>query len=677
MNLLSRILSIVMLVFWGGISFAQTEKTGEFAEEEVVITAQHGASSVQQSVHQIRVISREKIDQLAAVNLGDALRNELNLRISQDNVLGASVSMQGVSGQNVNIMIDGVPVIGRQGGNLDLSQINLQDVERIEIVEGPLSVNYGTNALAGTINLITRQQVATGTQLQASAYQENIGHYNQNARLAWRKGKHQLQLSGGRNFFDGWSETDAFLPDFSQPLADSSRFDSWKPREQYFARLQYHRQIKRLRLGIKSELFDERITNRGFPRSQYVQEAVDDQYDTRRLDQSVFLNGDLGRKTKLQAVAAFNHYLRYKNSFRTDLTTLEQTPSTTEGAQDTSLFTTWMSRASLSHQFDSTRLVVELGYDVRYETARGRRIENIEQDLGDYAVFATAQWQPVNWLKIRPGLRYAYNTDFASPLVPSISLRVGSNQLSVRASYARGFRAPVLKELYFFFVDINHNIRGNQNLQAEFSDNYTASVAWQKVSGRSLMKAELTGFYNDIDNLITLGLVNADEQLFSYVNVGVFQSLGSKLNVSWQNERLKAQVGVSWIGRYNQLSAENTSVERFSYSPEATGSLNYRFPRADFSVNLFYKYQGRLPNIAFDRNDNIVENFIDAYSLLDLSLLKSFWQKKLTLSLGSKNLLDVRRVAASSSTGVHSAGINSVSVGNGRTLFVKLDLNLQ
>ena len=53
-------------------------------------------------------------------------------------------------------MIDDVAVIGRLNGNIDLSQINLNNVERIEIVEGPLSVEYGTDALAGTINLITK-----------------------------------------------------------------------------------------------------------------------------------------------------------------------------------------------------------------------------------------------------------------------------------------------------------------------------------------------------------------------------------------------------------------------------------------------------------------------------------------------------------------------------------------
>ncbi|MBK9274597.1 MAG: TonB-dependent receptor plug domain-containing protein [Flavobacteriales bacterium] len=90
---------------------------------------------------------------MAANTLGEALRNELTVRLGQDNILGTAVSMQGLGGENVKVLVDGVPVIGRQDGNLDLAQLDLTGIERVEVVEGPLSVNYGTNALAGTINL--------------------------------------------------------------------------------------------------------------------------------------------------------------------------------------------------------------------------------------------------------------------------------------------------------------------------------------------------------------------------------------------------------------------------------------------------------------------------------------------------------------------------------------------
>ena len=93
--------------------------------ETFVITAQYEKIDQEKSINKIKVIDREKIESLGAVNLKDVLAFENNIRLSQDNILGSSMSLQGVSGQNIKILIDGIPVIGRLNGNVDISQINL------------------------------------------------------------------------------------------------------------------------------------------------------------------------------------------------------------------------------------------------------------------------------------------------------------------------------------------------------------------------------------------------------------------------------------------------------------------------------------------------------------------------------------------------------------------------
>jgi outer membrane receptor for ferrienterochelin and colicins len=108
--------------------------------QELVITGQYAPSSTEKAVHRVRVLGQEQFKRMAAQNLGDALRNELNIRLSQDNILGSSLTMQGLSGENVKILVDGVPVIGRMNGNIDLAQMDLTGIERAEIVEGPLSL---------------------------------------------------------------------------------------------------------------------------------------------------------------------------------------------------------------------------------------------------------------------------------------------------------------------------------------------------------------------------------------------------------------------------------------------------------------------------------------------------------------------------------------------------------
>lgn len=126
-----------------------------------MVTGQYGANTADQSVYKVRVIDESRIKAQGAVNLRDVLTNDLNIRLSNDPVLGSSLTMMGVGGENIKILIDGVPMVGRTNGNIDLSQINLNNVERIEVVEGPLSVSYGTNALGGAINLITKKTKKT------------------------------------------------------------------------------------------------------------------------------------------------------------------------------------------------------------------------------------------------------------------------------------------------------------------------------------------------------------------------------------------------------------------------------------------------------------------------------------------------------------------------------------
>lgn len=72
---------------------------------------------------------------MGAQNLTQLLKNELNIQLSNDAILGSSMSLQGISGENVKFLIDGVPIIGRLNGSVDLDQINIQNVEKIEIIE--------------------------------------------------------------------------------------------------------------------------------------------------------------------------------------------------------------------------------------------------------------------------------------------------------------------------------------------------------------------------------------------------------------------------------------------------------------------------------------------------------------------------------------------------------------
>ncbi|MEM0998808.1 MAG: TonB-dependent receptor [Bacteroidota bacterium] len=650
-----------------------------FSLDDVVLIGQLSPESTERTVHRVRVVDRKKIDALGAVNLRDVLRNELNMRISQDLVLGSSVSLQGLGGQNVKILIDGVPMIGRQNGNIDISQINLNNIERIEIVEGPMAVSFGTDALAGVINLITRKSAGSGVSVLANTYYETVGQYNADARVTVQEGRHSVSASGGRYFFDGWSPNDEFTLLPQSAIADSFRSKPWDMKEQYFGRIDYGLSLDKINLRPYYDHYHEIITNRGLPRGPYGITAFDDTYRTWRQNVGLNSDGQISPKLRYNLVAAYNHFKRIKNTHVIDLTTLEDRLTGTASDQDTSIFNLAMSRGSVSYVPTDERINFQVGYEFNHETAVGVRIDSGQRAQTEIAAFATAEIEPFAWLTLRPGLRATYNSAYEAPLIPSFHTKFRlvtqtEKSLIARASWARGFRAPTLKELYFEFVDINHNILGNQDLQAEYSDNFQLALDGRLVKGRHLFQANVSGYYNDIQNLISLAQI-PDSAVFTYFNVGQFRSLGLQGNVRWRWKNLDLDVGGAYIGRSNSLSAE-AGVPEFSYTPEFRVNVQYEIPRIKARVGAFYKHTGALPG--FVTNDGeITETQIDNFSQMDLNVSKDFWERRITWTVGGKNLFDVQNVNAGLAPGgVHQTNSSTRAVNWGRSIFTSIRFNL-
>lgn len=648
-----------------------------FQLDEAVVTGQYRPGPADQAVHRMRVIDAQRVQRMAAESLGDALRQELNIRLSQDNILGTSLTMQGLGGENVKVLVDGVPVIGRQDGNLDLAQLDLSGIERIEVVEGPLSVSYGTNALAGTINLITRKRPAAPATLNVTAYAEHLGRLNLAATAGERLGKGDLLLTVGRNFFGGWDPRQGDrLYDFTERIADSARVQQWKPREQYFGRLGYRWHFNdRWSLGYKGELMQDRITNRGLPRAPYNETAFDEQYLTERLDNALFAEGSWGRGRRLNVIAAHDRYRRIRNTWLRDLTTLDEQLVSTQGMQDTTRFTLTNLRAVFSSSTDTARLAYEIGTDLNLETGAGDRIgDGSGEDIGDYAVFGSLEWRPVTRAVVRPGVRYAYNTRYGAPVVPSLNLRWQlDSAFTLRASYAQGFRAPSLKELYFLFVDVNHNIRGNDDLEAERSNNFGAGLTYRKALPKGVLTAEVNGFYNLIDDLITLAQV--DGTLYSYVNIGEFRTRGGSAGIGWDDGRWLLNAGAAVTGRFDALG--EAAGEPWMYAPEYRASVTREWRKQGWSVSVFAKYQGRLSNYVYLSDTEVGRSLIDAYTMADVIVGKRLWNKRIALSAGCKNIGDITNVGTTlGSGGVHSGG-GLVPLAIGRTYFLRVDLDLK
>ncbi|MBP7448805.1 MAG: TonB-dependent receptor [Flavobacteriales bacterium] len=641
---------------------------------EVVVTGQYAPGSPERAVHKVRVLDAERIRLMAANTLGDALRNELNIRLAQDNILGTSISMQGLGGENVKVLIDGIPVVGRQDGNIDLGQIDLTGVERIEVVEGPLSVNYGTNALAGTINLITRKGTTdTTTTLRGSVYTEHIGRLNTTLSASGSWGRDRLTLSAGRNFFAGWDPARPGLPDLSPHLADSTRYQQWKPREQFFGRLNYQRMFGVWTLGYKGEVMHDRIVSRGMPRAPYYETAFDEQFLTVRLDNAVFLEGRLWERYRVNVLGAYNTYERRRNTWFRDLTTLDEQLAPLEGTQDTSRFSLLNLRGTFAQPQGDRRIGYEVGFDSNAETGAGERISEGRRSIADHAIFGSMEVAAHDRVTVRPGLRYAYNTRYEAPLIPSVNVRWRlSPTITLRSSYARGFRAPSLKELHFLFVDINHDIVGNPSLKAESAHHGSMAISYRHVKDRTVYTSEFNAAYNAVDDLISLAQLQGTR--FTYVNVGRFRSALGSAGAGWDNGHWVVSVGASVTGRYDTLAS--SLGEPWIVTPEVRGSLTRRWMAKGWTASLFWKYQGELANYAVVDAVTVQRQFIAPYHLADMTITKRIWKDRIALSAGCKDLFNVRNLQATLAEGVHANGDGALPMTTGRTAFVRVELEI-
>ncbi|MCE7993253.1 MAG: TonB-dependent receptor [Roseivirga sp.] len=654
--------------------------------EDFVVTGQFSAQSATRSVFSVKVIDKDQIQARNAVSLSEALNNSLNIRLSEDLALGSSTaSLLGVSGQNIKILLDGIPLVNRNGNgnNADLSQINLSLIERIEIVEGPMAVNYGANALAGVINLITKTEVAARSEVTFSLLEESAGNeYSLDA------GKHVQNLTLSHRLSSGFSARLGLQHnDFAGFRGSATpRQYEWNPKRQWQTNGLVRYARNKYQVHYRLDYLNELISDFGSPQNNFLPGgenqpfAIDEEYLTRRFIHQLQFQTKESGKNQLNGFFSYSDFKRDKSRFANNLQTGAQNLTTGAGDQDRSTYKVFESGATFTSSF-SDKLRLQSGYQLTFETVGGGRISNKKQALNNVAVYSSFEWNPAAAITIRPGARFAHNSSFGSQLIPSLQAKFDLNdETEIRAAYGRGFRAPSVRELYFEFVDTNHRIFGNPGLQPEFSHYFSLNVQRSYSIGAMSSKTELNSFFNSINNQIGLAQSAIDATAVSYININRFKTLGATLVQKLESSRLSLSLGFSYIGRYNNLpSLGANDLKQFFFTPEANISFSYSLP-SSLRLNLFYKYSGRLQSYITttgeDGNEEISTGAIEGYHWLDFNMSRSL-SKRLELGLGVKNLLDIQRINNSGvASGTHSGGGN-LPISYGRSYFLKLNYNLK
>ncbi|WP_152286370.1 TonB-dependent receptor [Flavicella marina] len=625
------------------------------ALNQVVVTATVVPQKVDASIYKIEVIDGRTMEKQGVQNARDALRFQPNINLIEDGVLGSQIIMQGLEGQHVKFLIDGVPIIGRQDGNVDLSQIDMSQVDHIEIIEGPMSVVYGSNALAGTINIITKQNKYYNWSGNATVYAESVGQYNGSVSVSGNVGKSKFGLTGGYRVFDGYD------------LDTSTRTMSWNPKNQTNADAFYGIGYGGWDAKIGLRFSQEDLTYRGAYLIPY--RAIDTEFVTERWSGYSNFSKNFTDTSVFSGLVSYNIYERTSQEYvvKEDLDI-----ETKRGDASKDVFNTLNARLSYSRDF-TVKIQWQLGYELTDEVGEGEKVTN-NDGLVENALWTDLQLNLSEHFTIQPGVRIVHHSIYKAALMYALHLKWKPNKSwQSRISFAKGFRAPSMKELYMDFVDSNHKIFGNENLEPETSYNLTATIEKTiSLSENNLLKFNVTGFHNHLFDVIELASDETGTQ-YIYQNVSEKSTHGATFSTNYQYQFFKLNFGVALTGIGYDLYSNG--YFDYQYATDFTAMSVIQLRKIDLAMQLDYKYTDQRSQLLLrDTTEDVTVGTVEGYNMLNFSMTKNFSDSGLSLTAGLKNIFDIKTVANSAQSGAHANSSNRL-ITWGRTAFISLKYN--
>ncbi|MBP1838468.1 TonB-dependent receptor plug domain-containing protein [Formosa algae] len=668
---------------------------------EVVVTGQYNPQSIQKSVHNVIVIKREQIDNQAANTLADLLNFNLNLNIIPNAQTGKStISYFGLDAQYFNILVDNIPLVSDSGlgNNIDLTQINLDTVERIEIVEGAMGVEYGANAVSGVINIITKKTVSNSWDIQAFVQEETV-----NDEYSWfDEGRHIQAVNIAHNINDKWMARIGFnRNDFTGFKNDNEgenyytndglRGYEWLPKTQITTNALLHYNTNNLKVLYKFDYFNEELyyydaavrANIDVASQTSNPSATDKIYTTNRFVNNLNFSGGLNSGANYSADFSYQQQKRDLNTFNYYILTEEKTDETDETYQSSKVF---FSKGTINNLVESDFYNFQLGYEGKYiegydTQASGSETQQAKtQNQSNIAVFGSTELNIADKFSIRPGLRYEYNSKFDSKLLGAVSARYLLNHgFELRANVGSSYRTPNFEELYYYFVDSNHDVQGNADLTPE--NGYTAFVNLKKNSRFNdiALTNALKLSYIDVNDKIDLAIVNESPLQYQYINIDGYRLWGLTSENRFQAERWNFNLGATLQGISRILNNEENANDEFLYAFQLNTSATYSISKWQTAVSVLFKYNGEQQTYVasgVDTNGDSVysKSTTDGYGWMDASIKKSFFNNTLETTLGGRNLLNVINVNTSNTTsgGTHATDSSTLLLGYGRSFYLKL-----
>ena len=475
----------------------QSEKIDFYLEEKevdldvVVITATRTPKLLKDSPIITKVFTEKEIRKVDATHIGDLLQTELpGVEFSYTMSRQVALNMQGFGGNSVLFLVDGERLAGESMDNVDYSRLNLDNVSRVEIIKGAVSTLYGSSAIGGVINIISKNPTEPWSANLNSRFAEH-GSQRYGGSVGVNSGKFFSLTNVQHTTKDGFKvKNDG---DYDGVLG--SRTWSFKERLQYTV----NNQLKLS--GRAGYFFRERATN--------------DRYR----DFSGGLKGDyaINEKSNMELAYSFDQYDKsdYFELMDKDIRDYSNVQNSIRGLYNYSF---------------SPKNTLTIGGDYMRDYLMSYQF----QENGSYRqytadVFAQLDLNPLDKFNLITGLRYDYFSENSMKhFTTSIATMYRVGNCALRGSYAGGFRAPTLKEMFMSFDMASvFMIYGNPDLKPETSQNLTLSTEYTN----SYYNLAVTGFYNLIDNRISVAWDQALKGQV-YTNIKELTVAGVDVNAS-------------------------------------------------------------------------------------------------------------------------------------------------
>jgi len=532
----------------------QADTLGSRTMEEVVVTATRTPRLMGNLAIPVNIISSKTLYQSGSLRLHDILAEQTGINIIEN--FGKGVQVQGLSSEYTLILIDGEPLIGRTGGVLDLSRISVRNIRKIEIVKGPSSSLYGSEAMGGVINIITDPagQSKSDVSLRYARFNTLDGGFNFSRKM----GKTDWLASFNYNRSSGYSlkpnaqqqTVEPFWRSVQQVSIGHQFNEKWK------AGASLRRNLSQIDNTIVVQNQGASILSKGYERNDEYNFTPYLNYQASPRLKTVlraYLTGFDAR----QELSVKNVVGNYDDRFRQSFHRLENQ-------------TDWQIRKQSAFTIGAGNILETVASN-RYDSLSTKRSNNISY------LFLQHEETISPKLMLVAGFRYDANKAYASVGSPKLALQYRySDNLSFNLSYGRGFKAPDFRQLYLNFTNLAagaYSVFGSEVAVGELSRLQSQGLIEQVsalASRLSALKPEISGgwngglkyksgknllvtlnlFRNDLRNMILTDIIAIKKnggQIYSYFNLKEAFTQGLEFNADKQFKQLSIRVGYQFL----------------------------------------------------------------------------------------------------------------------------------